>query len=138
MASSSTRKSRTSKGTGKKKNVSSRKVDARRQAQDMAMFREIGFIVFSIFMILLFCCNFGLIGPVGDSISAVLFGLFGFTAYLFPVLMFLGVAFAFANDGNPTATRKMIAGVVCFLRLGVVCDLLMKAGEPMPKYGLRG
>ena len=137
MASSSTRKSRTSKGTGKKKTVSSRKVDARRQAQDMAMFREIGFIVFSIFMILLFCCNFGVIGPVGDSISAVLFGLFGFTAYLFPVLMFLGVAFAFANEGNPTATRKMIAGVVCFLMLGVVCDLLMKTGEPMPKYDLK-
>lgn len=83
------------------------------------------------------CCNFGIIGPVGNAISGVLFGIFGFTAYIAPVVIFLAVAFWFANEGNPTAVRKMIAGVVLFLMIGVVCDLITKTAGSMEQYDIK-
>ena len=39
---------------------------------------------------LLFLCNFGLVGPFGDVVSGIMFGLFGKMAYVFPpILIFL-------------------------------------------------
>lgn len=99
-----------------------------KSAGDGALFHEIGLIVLFILMVILFCCNFGIIGPVGDAVSGFLFGVFGFTAYVAPILLFLGVAFRFANEGNPNAMRKIIAGFVLFIILGAVCDLI--AGHP--------
>ena len=88
-------------------------------------------------MVILFCCNFGIIGPVGNAISGVLFGIFGFTAYIAPIVIFLAVAFWFANEGNPTAVRKMIAGVVLFLMLGVICDLIARTAGSMEQYDIK-
>ena len=86
---------------------------------------------------ILFCCNFGIIGPVGNAVSGVLFGIFGFTAYIAPVVVFLAVAFWFANEGNPTAVRKMIAGTVLFLMIGVICDLIARTAGSMEQYDIK-
>mgnify|MGYP000827505538 CR=1 FL=1 len=51
--------------------------------------------------------------------------------------LFLAVAFWFANEGNPTAVRKMIAGVVLFLMIGVVCDLITKTAGSMEQYDIK-
>ena len=85
-------------------------------------------------MVFFFCCNFGVIGPVGDAVSGVLFGVFGLPAYVLPVLLFLAVAFWFANTGNPSAARKLSAGIVLFLMAGIVCDLIVKGAAGMAEY----
>ena len=125
MASSSGKRTSSSNRT-RKSTTNSRSRQAQRTAQDSELFHEIGLIVLFVVMVILFCCNFGIIGPVGNAISGVLFGIFGFTAYIAPIVIFLAVAFWFANEGNPTAVRKMIAGVVLFLMLGVICDLIAR------------
>ena len=99
-----------------------------RSSGDGALLHEIGLIALFVLMVILFCCNFGMIGPVGDAVSGFLFGVFGFTAYVAPVLLFLAVAFRFANEGNPNAMRKIIAGFALFIILGAVCDLIV--GHP--------
>lgn len=109
-----------------------KKPDYEQMAKDSALYREISIIVLFVAMIFLFFCNFGLVGAVGNAISKVMFGLFGFTAYVAPVLLFLAVAFFYANQGNPTAIRKMIAAGVLFLMAGVFCELLsgnVRSGE---------
>lgn len=140
MASSSGRKTASSN----KRTAQSRKTTAQKRkktkaqaAQDSALFHEIGLIVLFVAMVLLFCCNFGIIGPIGDSVSGVLFGLFGLTAYVVPVLVFLAVAFYFANEGNANAARKLIAGLVLFLMVGIVCDLFGKQAGGMEKYDFK-
>ena len=139
MASSSGRKTSSSrKSTSKTKSSSrSRNTRAQQAAQDSALFHEIGLIILFVVMVILFCCNFGIIGPVGNAISGVLFGLFGFTAYIAPILLFVAIAFWFANEGNPTAVRKMIAGVVLFIMLGVVCDLIAGNAVGMEDYDIK-
>ena len=136
MASSSGKRTSSSNRT-RKSTTSSRSRQAQRTAQDSELFHEIGLIVLFVAMVILFCCNFGMIGPVGNAISGVLFGIFGFTAYIAPIVIFLAVAFWFANEGNPTAVRKMIAGVVLFLMLGVICDLIAKTAGSMEQYDIK-
>lgn len=146
MASSSGKRTSSSskssnKSTGKRNtsnNSSKRKkADAYQAERDSALFHEIGLIVLFVVMVILFCCNFGIIGPVGDTISGVMFGLFGLTAYAAPILLFLAIAFWFANEGNPTALRKLIAGVVLFLMLGIICDLVVKNAAGMEEYDVK-
>ena len=136
MASSSGKRT-SSSGRTRKSTKSSRSRQAQRSAQDSELFHEIGLIVLFVAMLILFCCNFGIIGPVGNAISGVLFGIFGFTAYIAPVVIFLAVAFWFANEGNPTAVRKVIAGAVLFLMIGVVCDLIAKTAGSMEQYDIK-
>ena len=136
MASSSGKKT-SSSGRTRKSTKSSRSRQAQRSAQDSELFHEIGLIVLFVAMLILFCCNFGIIGPVGNAVSGVLFGIFGFTAYIAPIVIFLAVAFWFANEGSPTAVRKVIAGAVLFLMIGVVCDLIAKTAGSMEQYDIK-
>ena len=136
MASSSGKRTSSSNRT-RKSTTNSRSRQVQRTAQDSELFHEIGLIVLFVVMVILFCCNFGIIGPAGNAISGVLFGIFGFTAYIAPIVIFLAVAFWFANEGNPTAVRKMIAGVVLFLMLGVICDLIARTAGSMEQYDIK-
>ncbi len=114
--------------------ASGRKRKTNTTAQDSALFHEIELVVLLAAMVFLFCCNFGLVGPVGDAVSGVLFGIFGLTAYVLPVLLFFAVAFWFANAGNSSAVRKLTAGIVLFLMAGIVCDLAAKGAAGMEEY----
>lgn len=126
-SSNRTRKKTTSKNTGKRK-VSA--YDAKRESE---MYHEIGLIIFFVVMVILFLCNFGIIGPVGNAISGFLFGTFGLTAYVVPVLLFVGVCFWYANAGNPNALRKLLAGIVLFVMAGVICELIF-GNVTLPTY----
>ena len=74
---------------------------------------------------LLFLCNFGIIGPVGDAVSTVMFGIFGLTAYIAPIFVFLAVAFGISNQGNWRATMKLTAAVILFIAVGVIVELFV-------------
>lgn len=143
MAASSNKRTPSSKKNVGKKNTT-RKTSMRNNREkvyqtqrDSELFREIGLLVLSIAMIFLFLCNFGVVGSVGDFISGVLFGLFGFLAYITPIVIFLGVSFWFANEGCPTAFRKLISGVVLFLMIGVLCDLFVQNASSMDEYSIQ-
>ncbi len=133
--STSTNRKRTTKTSNR--STQSKRSNSRNTAQDSALFHEIGLIVLFVVMVLLFFCNFGMIGPVGNSISKFLFGVFGFSAYFAPILIFFALAFWFANEGNPSVVRKMIAGFVLFLMFGVVCDLLSHTTDQIYSYSLK-
>ena len=142
MAASGGKKTSPSKsgGSGMKgtstRQIESRKVaeDPEQLARDSALFHEIGLIVLFAAMVFLFLCNFGIIGPFGDSVSGLLFGVFGLTAYVVPILIFLATAFWFANEGNPNAMRKLISGIVLFLMVGVICEMIVGNTDSMSSY----
>ena len=140
MASSSGRRTTNSSDSNKRNtkiNNKRQEPDEQQLAKDSALFHEIGLIVLFVAMLILFFCNFGIIGPVGDAISGFLFGLFGFTAYAVPILFFLAAAFWYANDGNSSALRKLIAGIVLFVMLGIICDLVVHNTSSMTEYDVK-
>ena len=131
--STSTRNTGGRQSTGTKSNNSKRTapVDYRKESD---MFHEIGLIIFFIAMVILFLCNFGLIGPVGNAIRGILFGIFGLTAYIVPIVLFIGVTFWYANTGNPHAVRKLLAGIFLFMMAGVICDLISHNATNLTAY----
>ncbi len=139
MASSSNKSTqrKSNSGKGSSRRPSANKADEMQLQQDRELFHEIGLIALFVVMLLLFLCNFGIIGPVGNGIRDIMFGVFGFLAYVTPVLAFFLTAFWLANEGSPTALRKMIAGIVLYLMLGVVCELIAGPATSMEAYDIK-
>ncbi len=69
--------------------------------------------------LLLFISNLGFGGSVGRAVSNFLFGIFGLTAYVFPILLLVASFFAVSNAGNRQAYLKLAAstGFVIFFCL---------------------
>ena len=120
-ASSNRNTNRSRQAQSGKEKSGSRTVQA--EPMDIAIRNEILLIVFLALAIVLFLCNFGIVGSFGNAVSNFMFGLFGLMAYITPIIVFLAIAFGMSNIGNNIAARKLISGVVLFLLVSMVCEL---------------
>ena len=80
--------------------------------------------------ILMLISNFGLGGLAGEVCSAILFGIFGWMAYLIPVLLFGAAAFLVSNRGNAHAYIKAAALLVLLVVLCALLELIMNPYTP--------
>ena len=134
--------SRKSAGNSQRKTASGRKYSNSTQRRssapmDSAIRNEIILIGLLAVAVVLFLCNFGVIGVAGDQISHVMFGIFGLLAYIVPIAFFVMIAFGMVNSGNSIATRKLIAGVILFLLIGSVFDLFTGRPSSAESYQIR-
>ncbi len=104
--SSSNRKTTTKGQTSKAKQQAAANPEVR---------NEVILILFFLLCGLMFLSCFGICGGFGNVVSTLLFGLFGYLAYLVPVALFIGVCFYLANRENTIAVVKVNAGVVAVL-----------------------
>ena len=136
------KKSNTRKSSGTRKTNTSGQSRNRNQRQsepmDVAIKSEVILIALFALCVFLFLCNFGMIGVMGNAISGVMFGIFGLTAYLIPVFLFMVIAFAMINSGNVIATRKIIAAVCLYLIISMLCELFTKAPQEAASYDFKG
>ena len=93
-------------------------VPRQRTEQERMISNELTLLILLAVAILLFLCNFGIIGPVGNAISGFLFGIFGLLAYVAPVFIFIAAGFGISNQGNRIATLKLTASIILFFILG--------------------
>ncbi|MGI6071201.1 MAG: DNA translocase FtsK 4TM domain-containing protein [Blautia sp.] len=100
--------------------------NTRKNPQESGFGREILLLVILAVALILLLSNFGIGGVVGNAVSSVGFGLFGLMSYLFPIALFLGVAFIISNHKNSIAYKKIAAGF-CFFLLG--CGLFQLLTE---------
>ena len=139
MASSARRsRKKTTASAGRKGSGNSTKAKrtATRTAEESAIASEVILIGIFALTVLLFLCNFGIIGVVGDAVSRVMFGVFGLTAYVVPILAFVAVAFGISNQGNRIAIMKLTAGIVLFFLIGMVCALVTSSAPMMETYSV--
>ena len=123
----------------KKANSSGRSRNQRKtEPMDVAIKSEVILIALFALAVFLFLCNFHILGVVGEAISGVMFGIFGLTSYLMPILFFVMIAFAMINSGNVIATRKIVAGVALYLIVGMICELVTGAPQEAAAYDLKG
>ena len=122
-------KSRSSKGRG-----TNTKNSRQPEPMDVALRNEIFLIVLFAAAVFLFLCNFGIVGVMGNTVSDVQFGIFGLTAYVMPLILFLMIAFGMVNSGSSIAARKLVAGVVILLLLGMMFELFTGAPEAAEEY----
>ncbi len=108
--------------------------EALRDEKEREMQSEIGTIIFVAVMLLLFLCNFGIIGAFGKAVSGFMFGVWGFMAYVFPPLAVVALFFYKANKGNRNATKKLISSTALYFLISIICDMISKTGVGMESY----
>ncbi len=124
------------------KSTSSRSKNASSKARSTAVNEELDYTLKSELVILavgalaifLFLCNFGICGKFGNAVSGVLFGLFGFTAYIAPLVAMACVAVGVANYGSSASIRKIVSGLVIFFIIGILADLLTGRPQTATSY----
>ena len=105
--SASARNSGTSSRRGSTAPRNSRSTAQTKKASN-EMKNEVILMITLVVSVLLLLSHFNLGGKVGAVTNGIMFGLFGLVAYLFPVLLFFGMAFFLANRGSRALTGKMI------------------------------
>ncbi|MCD7725008.1 MAG: DNA translocase FtsK [Clostridiales bacterium] len=128
----------TGKGSKSQSRTQAKTGAARRKTQaepmDAAIRNEILMIGSLALAIILFLCNFGVVGRIGNAVSDIMFGVFGLMAYVAPIIIFLAIAFGLSNAGNQIAARKLVAGAVLFLLVSMVCELFGTRLETAESY----
>lgn len=113
MAAKSTKKKKSSRGRPKK-------------GQENAGLREeVVILAVLAVCILLVISNFGMGGIVGGAVSSVMFGIFGWMAYVLPFMLFGVSAFCISNKGNAHAYIKTVAAALLFILLTAFLELIM-------------
>ena len=119
-----------SKTTKKRK----RKTASKQQPAGNRFQTEILTLVMLAACIILMISAFGMGGIVGNAISSITFGIMGLCAYLFPVVLFGGVAFLLVNNTNPLAYKKILAGIIFFIFLCGLLQLLTEGYTPSTTF----
>lgn len=115
---------RSSAGTRKKSTSAARGRNGKKAQASTELQNEIALMITLVVSVLLFLSHFNLGGAVGNAINGVMFGLLGILAYLFPVILFFGMAFFLANRGNRTLPLKMLYVFGMLLMLTAFIQLL--------------
>ncbi len=103
---------------------------------DYTLKSEIVLLSIGALALFLFLCNFGICGKIGNAVSGVLFGLFGITAFVAPVLAAIAAAIGVANFGSGASIRKIASGTVLFFIVGILADLLTGRPQKAEVYNL--
>ncbi len=95
------------------------------QKERKELYDEVIMIITALVCILLYLSYFGLCGIVGDGINTVVFGLLGgYLPYLFPIALFLLVAFVRSNSGNPLATKKTTFFIIALFVVSALIHII--------------
>ncbi|MBQ8987803.1 MAG: hypothetical protein IJ100_11305, partial [Lachnospiraceae bacterium] len=115
--------------SGKRKTASSRtsRQDAAMLAQEekraMEVRRDIRLLVLFAALAFVMIAELGYGGVVGKAVSSVMFGLFGTTAYVMPLFVFVMVIFIISNLGKRTLPVRAASLVVLMIAIGAGFEL---------------
>ncbi len=124
-------------GTQKGKKKTTGKTNRNTENYNSKIADEIIVLSMAALALLLFLCNFGIIGTAGDAVSRAMFGTFGLTAYAAPVFAALAVMFGVSNRGSRAAAVKLTAGIVLFFLAGGMLELINGSVTTMEKYEIK-
>ena len=122
MAAKTSKRKTTSKSASGKKGGKKKTSGQNTKTEANGLSGEIVLLISLAVCILLLIGNFGIGGIVGKAVSSAMFGIFGWIAYLIPLLLFGGIAFVISNQGNRHAYIKLAAGIV----MSWDCPLIIK------------
>jgi len=124
--------------SGKRNNSSSRNNKKKRFTNEELLLINYGVIIGSIFVcILLFLCNFNKVGAFGNAVSVVMFSVFGWMAYLFPVFLLIISFLWIAKRANESLKIKIIAFVILFFSIGVIIEMFTGATKSLDSFNIK-
>ena len=118
------------KKTQSKRNVNTKANNTQSTQKQSFMRDEITILVSLAVCIFAMISHFGTGGFIGDALSAFLFGVFGFMAYIVPILAFVGITFVLSNKGNKQAYFKACSCLAVFLMCCTLFQLMINGYDP--------
>ena len=118
------------KKTQSKRNVNTKANNTQSTQKQSFMRDEITILVSLAICIFAMISHFGIGGFIGDALSAFLFGVFGFMAYIVPILAFIGITFVLSNKGNKQAYFKACSCLAVFLMCCTLFQLIINGYDP--------
>ncbi len=118
------------KKTQSKRNVNTKANNTQSTQKQNFMRDEITILVSLAVCIFAMISHFGIGGFIGDALSAFLFGVFGFMAYIVPILAFIGITFVLSNKGNKQAYFKACSCMAVFLMCCTLFQLIINGYDP--------
>jgi S-DNA-T family DNA segregation ATPase FtsK/SpoIIIE len=94
------------------------------ELREQEMRSEVILLVVLAFSIFLIIANFGKCGLVGNAISGFLFGIIGFSEYLFPIYLFLSTAFIISNQGNKKVKKTVLYIGIVLILISMVSQMI--------------
>ena len=85
--------------------------------------------------ILVYVALFGKLGAVGGAVQKFLYGLFGIMSFVLPIIVFVSSLFYVSNRGKSVAYIKIIAGIVLFLFLAALSQMMFGKGHEPASIG---
>lgn len=106
--------------------------NTRSKQNEVSVMDEIVLILIFALVIFLFLCTVGIIGSpkgsetqnFGDWIQAFMLGLFGYTAYIAPIVAFVSIALGIANRNNTFVWFKIGSLIALVLVIGVLMHMI--------------
>ena len=87
-------------------------------------YKEIAVLVILALFIFLFLSNFGICGYIGNSISSFLFGAFGTTHYIIPVVGFILALLLISNDYSSLAIKKTFFAIILLCMISTIFQMV--------------
>lgn len=124
-----TRSSNTTRSTTGKSRVRTSSVQKknREKMMEAVVVKE---VVVLLMLALAIIMELSVFGVGSAAFGKFLFGVFGVTAYIFPVYLFFGVTFYLSNNDNPKAIVKLLASLLIYF---CICALLQMNALPFNK-----
>lgn len=107
----STPAKKTTRNTTRNTKPAQKRKSSSKNSSDNFITQEMVILLVVALSIILLLSNFNLAGSFGKVVSSVMFGIFGYLAYVFPFLLFLGAMFFISNKSNSVARIKLIAAM---------------------------
>ena len=125
----STNKTKSSQRATRKKTASKKSSNKRQVVEDRGGFwnenkYELIFILISVVSIVLLLSNFHLVGPVGEGLNRIIFGMMGVITWIFPIYVFFASIFLLANVGSRKIRNKVLAAAALLLAFGGIFELI--------------
>lgn len=123
-----TKKTPSNKGGNKKNHKKYKK-------QQDAVREDIILIVTLVVSLLLILSYINLCGAVGNGINYIVFGTIGILGYLFPFILFFGVAFYLANRQNNVLNIKLISTIVFIFAIASLIQIISRYDPEISIFG---
>lgn len=123
--------------TSGKPSAKGRKKSPKMSSHDYKIMVEVTFIVAFALCVLLFLCNFNIIGSVGNAVSRFMFGLLGVLQYIFPIYLFFVIILGMRNMGERNVKARVISLIILFLLICNITDLIGGISKNLSEYSFK-
>lgn len=106
-----------------------RKRNAQKAITHKKVVKEVDLWIAVAVALVLFLSNYGVCGIIGERLSSVMLGTFGWMGYIFPIVLVIFVGIIVFNEMNSGIVSKLITGAIAYIDFCLLFHLISYGGS---------